>query len=202
MKKWMVCILLTMGLVVAACGKNEPQSEDSSSLQSQTETMVSQETEETTTEMTTEMSGVSDSGRADSNSEEIAVETEENSNDPLPELGILDEIDKNTTVGTAGSSLKAVQSAVMLLDWGTSTGLDPQEIRKAAVAWLSDKGNDEQVAFSEKMMAVDNAYQQLIGDNPDAKELLVTAGCADASYPWSDTPVESIEAIMDAVGLR
>ena len=198
MKKWMVCVLLAMGLTVAACGKNVPQNEDSGNLKSQTETPETSEAEE----MEAETSGASDSGTSDSDSGEIGTETGENSNAPLPELEILDELDKNTTVGTAGSSLKAVQSAVMLLDWGTSTGLDPQEIRQATAAWLSDKGNDEQVAFSEKMMAVDNAYQQLIGDNPDAKELLATAGCADAAYPWSDTPVESIEAIMDAVGLR
>lgn len=29
-----------------------------------------------------------------------------------------------------------------------------------------------------------------------------TAGCEDAAYPWSDSPVESIEAVMEAIGLR
>lgn len=115
-------------------------------------------------------------------------------------LPILDEIDRNVTLGTAGAYLKAVQSAVALLDWGTATGLDPEEIREAAVAWLAAKGNDEQAEFAEKMRSVDDAYQKLLGDN--AEELLISAGCADAAYPWSDAPVESIEAIMEAVGLR
>lgn len=115
-------------------------------------------------------------------------------------LPILDEIDQSVTIGTAGSSLKAVAAAVKLLDWGTATGLDPEEIRAAAVAWLMNKGNDEQVAFAEKLAAVDDAYQILLKDG--AEELLETAGCANAAYPWSTEPVESIEAIMAAVGLR
>ena len=115
-------------------------------------------------------------------------------------LPILDEIDEHTKVGTAGAYMTAVQSAVKLLDWGTGTGLDPQEIREATIDWLSDKGNDEQVSFAEKLEEVDDAYQELLGD--DAEELLESAGCGDAAYPWSDGPVDSIEAIMDAVGLR
>ena len=43
-------------------------------------------------------------------------------------LPILDEIDADVTVGTAGSSLLAVQAAVKLLDWGVNTGLDTDEI--------------------------------------------------------------------------
>jgi len=115
-------------------------------------------------------------------------------------LPILDEIDEHTKVGTAGAYMTAVQSAVKLLDWGTGTGLDPKEIREATIAWLSDKGNDEQVSFAEKLKEVDDAYQKLLGD--DAEELLESAGCGDADYPWSDGPVDSIEAIMDVVGLR
>ena len=40
-------------------------------------------------------------------------------------LPILDDIDQNITVGTTGSFMAAVQSAVKLLDWGINTGLDP-----------------------------------------------------------------------------
>lgn len=124
---------------------------------------------------------------------------ETNSNSAL-ELPILDEINQNTTVGTAGSSLTAVQSAVKLLDWGCATGLDPEEIREATVAWLSDKGNDEQVEFAAKMESVDEAYRKLLGEG--AEDLLAAAGCEDSAYPWSSTPVEPAEAIMEAVGLR
>ena len=123
-------------------------------------------------------------------------------NDSSIQLPILDEINQNKSVGTTGAYMTAVQSAVKLLDWGTTTGLDPQEIKDATVALLADKGNDEQVAFSEKLTAVDEAYQKLIGEKADAMELLESAGCADAAYPWSDAPVESIEASLVTVGLR
>lgn len=126
----------------------------------------------------------------------------DNESDSSIQMPILDEINQNTSVGTAGAYMTAVQSAVKLLDWGTTTGLDPQEIKEATVAWLSDKGNDEQIAFSEKLAAVDETYRKLIGEKADAMELLESAGCGDAAYPWSDAPVESIEAIMEAVGLR
>ena len=116
------------------------------------------------------------------------------------QLPILDEIDQNTTVGTAGSFMTAVGTAAKLLDWGTGTGLDPEEIRQATISWLSGKGNDEQVAFAEKLAVVDEAYQELLGDR--AEDLLSAAGCEDTGYPWSASSVESIEAIMEAVGLR
>lgn len=95
---------------------------------------------------------------------------------------------------------EVLEAAVKLLDWGTTTGLDTEEIKGATVAWMMDKGNDEQVAFAEKMALVDEAHQKLLGE--DAEELLTSAGCEDAAYPWSVGPVESIEAVMEAIGLR
>lgn len=116
------------------------------------------------------------------------------------ELPILDEINQTVSIGTAGSYMTAVQAAAKLLDWGTNTGLDPAEIREAAVNWLMDKGNDEQVAFSDKLSLVDDAYQKLLSD--DAEGLLSSVGLEDVKHNWGCQPVESIEAIMDAVGLR
>lgn len=116
------------------------------------------------------------------------------------ELPILDDIDQNITVGTAGSFMAAVQSAVKLLDWGINTGLDPEEVRAATAAWMSDKGNDEQAAFAEKLSLVDEAYQKLL--TGEAETLLSSAGIDDTERFWADSPVEPIEAIMEAVGLR
>ena len=96
--------------------------------------------------------------------------------------------------------MTAVQTAAKLLNWGTNTGLDPTEIREATVNWLMDKGNDEQVTFSDKLALVDNAYQKLLSD--DAEDLLSSVGLEDVKHNWGCQPVESIEAIMDAVGLR
>ena len=116
------------------------------------------------------------------------------------QLPILDDIDQNTTVGTAGSFMSAVQSAVKLLDWGIHTGLDPEEVRAATVAWMADRGNDEQVAFAEKLSLVDEAYQKLL--TSEAETLLSSAGIEDTERFWTDSPVEPIEAIMQAAGLR
>ena len=53
--------------------------------------------------------------------------------------------------------------------------------------------------FSNKLASVYDAYQKLLGS--DAKNLLEQAGYDDAAYPWSDAPVETIEAIMEIVPL-
>lgn len=64
---------------------------------------------------------------------------------PVLTLPILDEIDRNVTIGTSGSSLLAVQAAAKLLD---------------------------------------------------------SAGCEDVEITWGSDPVEPVEAIMQAAGLR
>lgn len=60
---------------------------------------------------------------------------------PVLTLPILDEIDRNVTVGTSGSSLLAVQAAAKLLDWGENTGLGTDEISAAASTWLAARNN-------------------------------------------------------------
>ena len=114
-------------------------------------------------------------------------------------LPILDEIDADVTVGTAGSSLLAVQAAVKLLDWGVNTGLDTDEIGTAASAWLSAK-NDDRTECLQKLELVDEAYQKLLTD--EARELLDDAGCAEVEITWGSEPVEPVEAIMRSAGLR
>ena len=58
-------------------------------------------------------------------------------------LPILDQINSKVQIGTSGSSLIAVQAAVKLLEWGEHTGLDPEEIREAASAWLSEQTDSD-----------------------------------------------------------
>lgn len=132
---------------------------------------------------------------------ETAVpETETPETQPALQLPILDVINEAVEPGTAGSSLRAVQAAVRLLDWGVNTGLDTEEIRQATVNWLADKGNDDQAAFAQKLELVDDAYNRLREGN--ARELLDEAGCQDTEIFWGSDPVAPIEAVMDAVGLR
>ena len=102
-------------------------------------------------------------------------------------LPILDEIDADVAVGTAGSSLLAVQAAVKLLDWGVNTGLDTDEISGAASAWLTTK-NDDRTECLQKLELVDEAYQKLLTD--EARELLDDAGCAEVEITWGSVPQE------------
>lgn len=118
---------------------------------------------------------------------------------PVLTLPILDEIDRNVTIGTAGSSLLAVQEAVKLLDWGVNTGLGADEISGAASTWLAAKNNDLTDCL-KKLELVDEAYRKLLTD--EARELLDSAGCEDVEITWGSDPVESVEAIMQAAGLR
>ena len=118
---------------------------------------------------------------------------------PVLTLPILDEIDRNVTIGTAGSSLLAVQEAVKLLDWGVNTGLGADEISGAASTWLAAKNNDLTDCL-KKLELVDEAYRKLLTD--EARQLLDSAGCEDVEITWGSDPVEPVEAIMQAAGLR
>ena len=114
-------------------------------------------------------------------------------------LPILDEIDTSVTVGTSGSSLLAVQAAAKLLDWGENTGLGTDEISDAASTWLAAKNNDLTDCL-KKLGLVDEAYRKLL--TGEARELLDSAGCEDVEITWGSDPVEPVEAIMQAAGLR
>ena len=118
---------------------------------------------------------------------------------PVLTLPILEEIDRNVTVGTAGSSLLALQEAAKLLDWGVNTGLDADEISDAASTWLAAKNNDLTDCL-KKLELVDIAYRKLLTD--EARELLDSAGCEDVKITWGSNPVAPVEAIMQAAGLR
>ena len=113
---------------------------------------------------------------------------------------LLEEINRNVTTGTSGSHMAAVPIAVKLVNWGVGTEMTTDAISGAVIDWIAPKGTDEQVAFSEKMSEIDGIYQELLGD--DAKDLLSSAGCEDTPYPWSDQPIDTIEVIMDTLGLR
>lgn len=114
-------------------------------------------------------------------------------------LPILDEIDRNVTIGTSGSSLLAVQEAAKLLDWGENTGLGTDEISDAASTWLAARNNDLTDCL-KKLELVDEAYRKLL--TGEARELLDSAGCEDVEITWGSDPVEPVEAIMQAAGLR
>ena len=114
-------------------------------------------------------------------------------------LPILDEIDADVMLGTAGSSLSAVRAASKLLDWGANTGLGADEVGDAASTWLANK-NDDLSACIQKLELVDSACRDLLTDG--ALELLDTAGCADTDITWGSELPEPVEAVMQAAGLQ
>ena len=119
---------------------------------------------------------------------------------PLPVPFILDEIDQNMPIGTAGSSLIAVQEAVKMLEWGANTGLGADEIEAAARAWLDVYGGVGPADFIDRLSLVYDAYCQLLTGS--AQSLLETAGCADADISRIGEAAAPIEAILRAAGLR
>ena len=135
-------------------------------------------------------------GNANENSEPESVRSNKESAE-IELTNILDEINTDIQPGTAGTYMNAVRVASHLLNWGVGTSMGTEEIKSQVLAWLSEKGNDEQVAFSQKLSNVYNAYQELLG--LDDEELLVSAGGDMTGYPWSDSPVETIEVIIDVV---
>ena len=93
---------------------------------------------------------------------------------------VLDEIDSDIQPGTDENGMNSIKTATHLLNWGVGTSMTTDEIKKETVSWLSDKGNSEQVEFSNKLASVYDAYQKLLG---------------------SDAKVETIEAIVEVVQL-
>lgn len=114
-------------------------------------------------------------------------------------LPILDTVESEVLLGTAGSSLRAVKTAAELMDWAVHTDLNAEDIENAAAAWLNAKG-DSKEECRLKLELVDNVYQELL--TAKAQELLDTAGCADTPITWGREPLQPVEAIMRAAGLR
>lgn len=137
-------------------------------------------------------------GNANENIEPQPVRTNKESVE-IELTNILDEINTDIQQGTAGTYMNSVRVASHLFNWGVGTSMGTEEIKSQVLAWLSEKGNDEQVAFSQKLSSVYDAYQELLGSN--AEELLASAGGDMSGYPWSDSPVETIETIIDVVQL-
>ena len=183
----MISVIMVCSLCACAPQKTETMTNTGNS----TEHIVASEnnSEQTTTE--------------DNSMEQTGMKEQNQLQDVKPSYkefrGVLDEIDLDIQPGTAGNGMNSIKTAAHLLNWGVGTSMTTDEIKKETVSWLSDKGNSEQVEFSNKLASVYDVYQKLLG--PDAKELLEQAGCDDAAYPWSDAPVETIEAIVEVVQL-
>lgn len=183
-------LIAVLGVTLCACG-----SETTGSMtitETGTEQTVEQNigTEQTNSEKSnTEKQSTAETSKSQQTKKESYVEID----------NVLDEINTEINPGTAGSGMNSIKVASHLLNWGVGTSMTTDEIKKETISWLSVMGNSDQVEFSSKLALVYKSYNKLLG--PDAEQLLESAGCDDAAYPWSDSPVETIEAIIDVVQL-
>ena len=193
-KNMMICLgiaALTASVLLAGCSTQKE-----ADISDRQETKIGSEEAESSIAVPEATDYTEDTDVAESTE---SGENSENASEKLS-LPVLDEIDSKVQIGTSGSSLIAVQAAVKLLEWGEHTGLDPEEIREAASAWISEQTDSDREEALLKLEMVDDAYQRLLKE--DARELLDTAGCADTENFWGSEPVEPVEAIMQAAGLR
>ena len=195
MKKTIIAMIVaTMTLALCACGAETTGS--MTITETGTEQTVKQNigTEQTNSEgSNTEKQSTAEATSETSKSQQTKKES-------YVELdNVLDEINTEINPGTAGNGMNSIRVAAHLLNWGVGTSMTTDEIKKETISWLSDMGNSDQVEFSNKLALVYEAYNKLLSS--DAEQLLESAGCTDAAYPWSDSPVETIEAIIDVVQL-
>lgn len=116
---------------------------------------------------------------------------------------LLDEIRDSVTIGTAGSSLRAIAAAAKLLDWASGCSLDAEELAEAYARWLPAMRSDLPLGFPEQLSAVDYSISLLTdSDSEQAMSLLADAGCADCGYPWDEHALAVTDLIMEAAGIR
>lgn len=195
MKKTIIAMIVTtMTLALCACGAETTGSmtvTETGTEQTVKQNIGTEQTnsEESNTEKQSTAEATSETSKSQQTKKESYVELD----------NVLDEINNEINPGTAGSGMNSIKAAVHLLNWGVGTSMTTDEIKKKTISWLSAMGNSDQVEFSSKLALVYESYNKLLG--PDAEQLIESADCADAAYPWSDSPVETIEAIIDVVQL-
>ena len=59
---------------------------------------------------------------------------------------------------------------------------------------------DNLTEFLQKLELVDDACQKLMTD--EAQAMMDSAGCGDTAITWGSQPLDTVEAIMQAAGLR
>lgn len=114
---------------------------------------------------------------------------------------VLTDIQENTRLGSAGASLTAVQIAARMMNWGVGTHMSPEQVTAEAGKWYQALNQSQQKDFQEKFSEIYTTYQQLLGDDASDREWLETAGVTYAAYPWSNQPIETIEAIAGVTGI-
>lgn len=74
------------------------------------------------------------------------------------------------------------------------------EINDVTTSWLNAMGSDEKKGVISWLTQVNKIYKQLLTDGQ--KDFLTSAGFGDAPYPWSSTPLETVNEIMKKAGIK
>ena len=150
--KLFLMIMVVMVCSLTACGQQENGSMTNTG--NSTEQVV---TSEDNSELAT---------AEDNNMEQTETKKQNQLQDVKPSYkefrDVLDEIDSDIQPGTAGNEMNSIKTASHLLNWGVGTSMTTDEVKKETVSWLSDKGNSEQVEFSNKLASVYDAYKKLL----------------------------------------
>ena len=97
-------------------------------------------------------------------------------------LPILDEIDADVAVGTAGSSLLAVQAAVKLLDWGREYGLLTRMRSALPLRMAERKKNDDRPSACKSWSWWTRPTGKPLTD--EAREPVLDSAGADVEIIW------------------
>ena len=130
--------------------------------------------------------------------QELSATPALNENEQLSRL--LAEFSENIQPGTAGSTLKAVQEAVRLMDWGTASKMTYDEIYETVSEFFSDKEDAFIEEYMTQLEQLDETYQTLLTEGQE--DLLESAGCTDTAYPWGGEPIDTVEIFFDVMGFR
>ena len=102
----------------------------------------------------------------------------------------LSDISQNYFPGTAGCSLRSARMAAVLLDWNALNNPAPDAIIKTAQAFASSLQGEAAQMLPEQLSDVYNAADALL--QPDAADLLESAGYAPQAFPWTEEDVRTV----------
>lgn len=113
---------------------------------------------------------------------------------------ILDCVTWNVRPGSSGCSLRAIQVASALLDWGAETALSDDEIYSAVGCYMDTLDSDGLSLYLESILNVYDAVYTL--RDGDSGELLEEAGVTESAYPWSERAFRAVEMVSYGSGAR
>lgn len=197
----LAAVIISVSLL-AACAEAPEQTAPQETAQPQQVQLVSQADAEDTPDEDTLSTEVSEE-KAEAEPE-VKPADDEYDEDTVQQLSQLDallaDIRANVWIGTAGSSLRAAQEAVKLMNWSVNTPLNDEQIADCVKGYISGLSEDEAAEFEMQLDSVDGMYKLLLEGGQE--ELMDDAGITESDIPFGSDSIEAVESIMRAAGLR